>query len=216
MGILLLNNVGGLPICKGIVVKGNICSGNALVGIQVAASNVIVEGNICYSNNCETSDIPPRKAGILVQGVPGVSIDGVLLIGNRCFDDQGTQTQQYGIALSQQNAMVSQVLIAENDLRGNGTDSIGALDAQSFQLHHNIGYNPVGLDLIDVGPVSPFTYVNDDGVSEAIYITGGAVSDITKNNESIFASSPATILLDPGDSLTVTHADPPRILKDRT
>jgi len=215
MGILLLNNVAGAPISKGIVVKGNICKGNALAGIQVAASNVIVEGNICYSNNCDSSDIATRKSGILVQGVPDVSVDGVLIIGNRCFDDQDVQTQQYGISLSQQNDVVSQVLISNNDLRGNGMDSIGALDAQSFRLHSNTGYNPLGLDLINVGPVSPFTYVNDDGVSEAIYITGGAVSDISKNNESIFASSPATILLDPSDTLTITHTDPPRVLKDR-
>ncbi len=215
MGILLLNNVAGAPISKGIVVKGNICNGNALAGIQVAASNVIVEGNICYSNNRDSTDVPNRRAGILVQGVPDVSVDGVLIIGNRCFDDQDVQTQQFGISLSQQTEIVSQVLISNNDLRGNGVDSIGALDAQSFRLHSNIGYNPLGLDLINVGPVSPFTYVNNDGVSEAIYITGGAVSDISKNNESIFASSPATILLDPGDTLTVTHSDPPRILKDR-
>src|SRR6266571_6908086 len=215
MGILLLNNVAGAPISKGIVVKGNICKGNALAGIQVAASNVIVEGNICYSNNCDSSDIATRKSGILVQGVPDVSVDGVLIIGNRCFDDQDVQTQQFGISLSQQTEIVSQVLISNNDLRGNGVDSIGALDAQSFRLHSNTGYNPLGLDLINVGPVSPFTYVNDDGVSEAIYITGGAVSNISKNNESIFASSPATILLDPGDSLSFTIGHPPRIVKDR-
>jgi len=215
MGIFLLNAAAGAPISKGMVIKGNICNSNALAGIHVAASNVIVEGNICYNNNRDSSDTPTRKAGILVQGVPDVSVDGVLIIGNRCFDDQDIQTQQYGISLSQQNDIVSQVLMANNDLRGNGTDSVGALDARSFRLHSNIGYNPLGLDLINVGPVSPFTYVNDDGVSEAIYITGGTVSNISKNNESIFASSPATILLDPGDSLTVTHADPPRIVKDR-
>jgi len=215
LGILLLNAVAGAPISKGIVVKGNICSANALAGIGIAASNVIVQGNICYNNNRDSTDIPSRKAGILVQGVPDASVDGVLIIGNRCFDDQEQQTQEYGISLSQQDDVISQILISDNDLRGNGTDSIGLLDARSFRLHNNAGYNPLGLESISVGSLSPFTYVNNDGVSEAIYVTGGVVSDISKNNQSIFASSPATVWLAPGDSLTVTHSDSPKILKDR-
>ena len=118
------------------------------------------------------------------------------------------------MSVSQMANQIINVLITNNDLRGNGVGGIGELDCSSHRVTGNLGYNPRGLAPIAVGD-SPFTYDNRDGVPEAVYITGGSVSEISKNGTILFTSAPATVWLDPDESVTVTHMEPPQMLKDR-
>ncbi len=106
------------------------------------------------------------------------------------------------------------VSLIGGDQTGMALDAVIRTPPSILKIQEVKGYNPKGVAAITVGD-SPFTYVNNDGVSEAIYITGGIVSEISKNNHRIFSSAPATVWLEPGDSLTVVHADRPNILKDR-
>ena len=202
------------PSLRTLIIRGNICKGNALFGISVSASEAIIEGNICYNNNQDCFAPQTLRAGILVLSGQSPMISNVSIIGNRCFDDQPTPTQDYGVSVSQMSNQISHVLIANNDLRGNRAGGIGELDCSSPRVTGNLGYNPQGLAAIAVSE-SPFTYVNKDAVPEAVYVEGGAVSEILKGGVAIFTSTPATVWLEPDESLTVVHSDPPRMMKDR-
>ncbi len=213
-GILVDTSTAVGPPLQTLIIKGNICKGNALPGISLSSSQTIVEGNICYDNNQDCALSPTKRAGILVQTGQSPLISNVSVIGNRCFDDQSTPTQNYGVSVSQTPNVMIEILVSNNDLRGNGVGGIGELDCSQFRVTGNLGYNPQGVAPILVGD-SPFTYTNRDGVPEAVYIAGGTVSEISKGGTVLFTSSPATIWLDPDESVTVTHLDPPHILKDR-
>jgi hypothetical protein len=84
-----------------------------------------------------------------------------------------------------------------------------------------VGYTPQGIASIVVG-ASPFTYTNNDGVSEAIYTTPastGTVSQISKNSVNKLNANLAgvdTTWLEPGEAMIVTWATAaPTMLKDR-
>jgi parallel beta-helix repeat protein len=213
-GILVdTSTTNGAPL-RTLIIKGNICKGNALPGISVSASETIVEGNICYNNNKDCALPQTRRAGILVLTGQSPMISHVSVIGNRCFDDQSPPSQIYGISISQAPNLLTDVLVANNDLRDNGTGAIGELDCSQCRVTGNLGYNPQGIAQITVGG-SPFTYTNRDGVPEAVYVAGGSVSEISKGGAVLFTAGPATIWLDPDESVTITHLDPPQMLKDR-
>src|SRR2546427_2919136 len=89
------------PSLRTLIIRGNICKGNALFGISVSASEAIIEGNICYNNNQDCFAPPTLRAGILVLSGQSPIISNVSIIGNRCFDDQPTPTQDYGVSVSQ-------------------------------------------------------------------------------------------------------------------
>ena len=213
-GVLVASSAPWGPQLKTLIVKGNICKGNALSGISVSSSETVIEGNICYNNNQDTAAAPTQRAGIIVQPAGYPLISNISINGNRCFDNQPVPTQNYGLSISQMSNQIADVLIANNDLRGNGVAAIGELDCSRSKVIGNLGYNPQGLAPIQVG-ASPFTYTNSDGVPEAVYITGGSVSQISKNDTPVFTSAPATIWLEPDESVTVVHSDPPQMMKDR-
>jgi len=212
---ILVDSIAPLgPTLRTLIIKGNICRDSDLAGISVSASETIIEGNICY-NNHQASGVPTtRKAGIIVQGGAYPNSSDISIIGNRCFDDQSTPTQNFGISVAQMASQITNVIIANNDLRGNGEGGIGELDCSSIRVTGNLGYNPQGLEQVTVGD-SPFSYTNRDGVPEAVYITGGTVSEISKGGILIFTSTPATVWLEPDESLTIVHLDSPRVLKDK-
>jgi len=212
-GILVDTSTAYGPPLRTLIIRGNICKGNALFGISVAASQTVVEGNICYNNHQYSFAPSTRKAGIIVSTGQAPEISNVSIIGNRCFDDQSVPTQEYGVSISQDSNRITGVLMSNNDLRGNGVGAIGELACSLSRVTGNLGYNPQGLAPIAVGE-SPFTYTNQDGYLQAVYIVGGNVSDISKEGRTIFNTTPATIWLDPDESVSITHLDPPRILKD--
>ncbi|SRR6266550_481576 len=77
-----------------------------------------------------------------------------------------------------------------------------------------IGFNPQGAMAVTVPPVGTLTYVNDDGVYEALYIRG-SVTGITKNGITLFTSTPATVDLAPRESVTITWPGAvPTVVKD--
>ena len=79
------------------------------------------------------------------------------------------------------------------------------------------GLNGLGVAAITV-TASPFTYTNNDGVPEAVYITnvgGGTVSDISKNSISISPTAPFTVWLEPGEAVVVTYTGTIGMNKDR-
>ena len=78
---------------------------------------------------------------------------------------------------------------------------------------NNSGYNPQGDASITVG-ASPFTYTNNDGVDELIYITGGTISALTSNGEAVGVGSTA-LFTPPGSAVVVTYSAAPSMRKYR-
>ncbi len=202
------------PPLRTLIIKGNICKGNALFGISVAASHSVIEGNICYNNHQSSRVLSTLKAGIVVLAGEALMLSNISIIGNRCFDDQSVPTQEYGISVSQLANQINNVLISNNNLQGNGSGAIGELACSSVRVTGNLGYNPRGIAPIIVGG-SPFTYTNRDGVPEVVYLTGGTVTEISKDGTVIFTSTPATVWLGPDESVIVSHQDPPQMLIDK-
>lgn len=80
-------------------------------------------------------------------------------------------------------------------------------------IEGNIGWNPVGISTIAVG-ASPFTY-KAGHQPEVVYITGGTVSSINRGGAvAAFTSSPASIPLPPGGTVTVAYSALPTMNKD--
>jgi parallel beta-helix repeat protein len=83
-------------------VSGNVCLRNDVAGIDfgdtgsLTARQITVTGNTCMNNgqNRNADRTNAGRAGIRV--LNGVDL---AFVGNRCGDDQGTKTQQYGISL---------------------------------------------------------------------------------------------------------------------
>src|SRR6266566_333968 len=189
-----------------LVIEGNLCYGNGENGIYLkAVDNFVVMGNACFNNDTSSTE----KDGIRLEG----AWDGIVM-GNRCYDDQAAKMQAHGLGIV---AGATNVLVAMNDLSGNGMGAIGNanLFAGTSRLYENKGFNPLGVSRVTIGP-SPWTYTNNDFVREAVYVRGGTVTDITKDGlAGIFAGSNVTVWLEPGESFTLAYSSAPIVSKDR-
>jgi len=98
------------------VVMGNLIEECGEYGIGVwNVGNVVVIGNVV--RNCGKAG--RYKYGILLHASSGYTLSNVIVVGNRCYDDQDAKTQDYGIAV-QGPGTVTHVLVAYNDVEGNG------------------------------------------------------------------------------------------------
>ena len=90
----------------------------------------------------------------------------------------------------------------------------GTVSASATSTYrNNTGYNPQGDAAITVG-ASPFTYTNNDGVDELVYVTGGTISALTSNGETVAVGSTA-LFTPPGNSVVVTYSAAPTMRKFR-
>lgn len=97
---------------------------NANSGIQVDVSDVVVADNVCYNNGHAGTG----RAGIWINGGEDCSVSG-----NRCYDDQGTQTQNHGIRQDgDYNVYIG------NTLRGNADGAFGGSVGTNSSTANNI------------------------------------------------------------------------------
>lgn len=101
----------------GNTIRGN--GGSGIIAINstkhgVIANNVISNNGI----NADALDLGLSKSGIAIKNDAGSGnpCEDILISGNRCYDDQGTPTQEYGIDIRGNTDFVT---IMGNDLRGN-------------------------------------------------------------------------------------------------
>ena len=111
-------------------------NGRTGIGIGGSASlpNLMVTGNRVYNNG---------KAGTvgLDRGIHlAISADGAIIAGNRCFDDQTTKTQQYGVAIS--SGTWTNSVMEGNNLIGNATTGAILTGATTTGLvrRNNLGH----------------------------------------------------------------------------
>ena len=211
VGFKARNNGLGASSTHGIII--NDCAGVDVVGCKslesyqdglfvTGSDRVAITGGSFY-NNGQTA---ANSVGVTFSNTTNSSFTG-----GKCFDTQGTPTQDYGfyeVGTSNNN------FINGCDLNGNSTSAIRGLVGSSTVVKNCNGYNPLGVASITVG-ASPYTYTNSDGVSEAVYIDAGTVSSIAKNSNTIFTSTGKTVWLEPGESVVVTYTVLPTMMKDR-
>jgi hypothetical protein len=92
-------------------------------GIQVVfhAGNEVLENAI---SNCGQQGA--GQAGIWVQLWDAAQVnDGTIIRGNRCYDDQAAKTQEYGVLLDAPAGTIRNIIVRQNDLRGNALGAIG-------------------------------------------------------------------------------------------
>jgi hypothetical protein len=154
-------------------IKNNVVYLNTKTGIFAHAysattvKDIQITGNLCYNNG--TGGTPAYEDGIRVWGELG-TVTGVLIALNRCFDNQETPTQQYGITLKD---LTTEALVVDNDVRGNAT--AGVLDARStpsdtsVTYSGNKGYNPQKLHAQgDVTGATTFDRANGDIITATL------------------------------------------------
>ncbi len=133
-------------------ITANLCDNSSGAGIClcVGASSqthgVTIIGNIVKNGSRASSG---AKAGIEAFIAPGGagSLSGVVISGNRAYDDQGSPTQGWGIglAVAGQTTGYSDITIKGNDVRGNKT--AGMFNGTSGATGMLIVENPGGISL---------------------------------------------------------------------
>jgi hypothetical protein len=192
-----------------ITISDSLSLQNNQHGIVVTGgTGVSLDGNTCSNNSQQASG---TYSGIFI----GKNVTGLRVVNN-CSGDfifPPKNKQKYGIAID--SVGTDALVVTGNELRDN---MAGGLDYSSTGTHNiitrNVGVPPIGVSAIGV-TASPFTYANNDGVPEAVYIAGGTVSAVSKNNITIFRASPCTVYLEPNEAVTVTYSVPPAMNKDR-
>jgi len=116
-----------------------------------ACKNVQIVNNVSKNNGVSAA---LKSYGINVGPNYGGTIQNITVRGNRCFDDQGTQTQDYGIIIgSGGNPGPNDSIIEDNDCRGNATGGItGPLGtATGVFLRRNVPNDGITRNITAVG-----------------------------------------------------------------
>lgn len=105
--------------CRKLVIANNIAAYCNTVGINVWQTNeTTVVGNLVYNNhqdyNGKLSKEP--RGGIRTYARVNFKTENVVMVGNRCWDDQATRTQDYGIFLHARSRGID---VGTNMLAGN-------------------------------------------------------------------------------------------------
>jgi parallel beta-helix repeat protein len=107
---------------KDCSVVGNVVSNAGWDGINFwVVTDSLIQGNIVKNSARLLAD----RTGI---GIESTST-GIVIAGNRCYDDQGTKTQAYGIKSSTTSDYLT---VTGNDLRGNLTGAMSLVGANNL------------------------------------------------------------------------------------
>jgi hypothetical protein len=129
-----------------ITVNGGVCSGNYGAGLMIlnGCKQITVNGGI-YKNNGKHADAPAAtegRDGITIKD-NGTACTDITITGARCYDDQGSPTQDYGISIQ---GAADFVTIEGNVLRGNQTGPLR--NASTAGTVVRIGSGNIGLNYL--------------------------------------------------------------------
>jgi len=194
-----------------VMIDGNSISANGQAGISMtntgSGGNInytTINGNQIYDNG-NTTATDAQKSGIYIN----TTMTGLMMSGNYIYDS-GAAKQKYGMTID--TVTVSDAFITTNHISGNTTSAINLVSTGAIagSVTNNKGYQ-LGASTITVG-ASPYTYTA--GVTpEAVYVSGGTVSGITKNGVTMPTSG--TFYLNPNEAIVVTYSVAPTMVKDQ-
>ncbi len=199
-GISIVSNASA--VFDTILIEGNNVSLSGTAGLSMTGAggfkDVSIKNNQ-FQNNALTTVTASLKAGISITS----PITRLRMVGNDCFDNQGVQTQAFGLIVD--TVAVTGANIQANDFSNNLTGTISMTSGGTIagQLINNKGYNPVGTTSPAAG-ASPWTFTN--GTSPATLYLSGTITSVTKNGTAI----PGLVALGsvacaPNDTVVVTY-----------
>jgi hypothetical protein len=123
IGNHIFGAVGNQGYCIGpggsdFLIADNFCTGAGAGGIGVNSGGSGSKGTVIENNVVKNSGQLTAHGGIELNNSGG-TMTGVIIKGNKTYDDQGTPTQTYGIATVGAVTGYSNVTIEGNDVRGN-------------------------------------------------------------------------------------------------
>lgn len=196
------------------IVMGNTIRQSGSYGIRILGGS---DNNISNNIVINPGTVATKAQCIRIDNATSAITNNNIINSNRCIEDQDANSWSTGKTTSNIITVTATDNPTNNRITNNVLDA-GASAARiansgttSF-IKDNSGYNPVGASAVSVG-ASPYTYTAGAS-AEALYITGGTVSAIVKNAVTVFTSTPATIFLEPNESLTVTYSSAPTMNKD--
>ena len=119
----------------------------------------------------------------------------------------GSLAFDYGIYLTPGSYAGPYPLITNNKFIGN-TTPIADAPQPGVIIKNNPGYNPVGWIASPSVPTSASAYTNNYGVTCRVFVSGGTVSAIAINGV-VTGLTSGQIILDPGETITLTYSSSP-------
>jgi parallel beta-helix repeat protein len=197
------SNPDGIYAADDCTITGNIIQNSGRSGVRVDGSTrVVVAGNAISGSGAISTgrEINVRNAATYVT------------VANNTLGGGGANLD---VGILVEGAGTDYVSVTDNTVGGYATPiSKAGTAGHNVRISGNLGFNPQGAAAISM-TASPFTYTNTDGVSEAVYIRGGTISDVSKNSRTIFTATGCTVWLEPNESVVVTYSSAPTIEKDR-
>lgn len=202
----------------GMKISDNILLQNKLSGLRIyygGATNTaelvqsVITDNMALNNG--TAKVSEDYDGIRIE-LPCVD---VTLDDNRCFDRQGSKTQEHGITCTSTFTGGS---VRNNDLRGNaltnGTVFKTTPASATTALSGNLGWVHPAPATVTV-TASPFTYKAAE-CPETLYIYGGKPTKINLNGVRITAENTTNLIvpLQSGDEVEIAYTEVP-VVKNR-
>jgi parallel beta-helix repeat protein len=156
-------------------VANNISSGNGGSGILIHKSpDNVINSNICYNNGQQSTTADGIK---FTDSLSIYSLRNVV-IGNKCFDDQATKTQRYGINLT---SGTDYLVIIGNDVQNNKTGNLNVVGTNN-KIMNNIG----DTTNTDIGVVIAAALGADDNyVTDAEKVIIGNTSGINTGDRTL-------------------------------
>ena len=123
LGATVYGNADGIRLVgsQNVVITGATCSGNGGAGIGIfnSSAHITINGGHRRNNGRAGGTV----AAGTVEGRDGITIYGnttaasdILVTGGQCWDDQATETQQYGVRI---RGLADYIVITGNNLRDN-------------------------------------------------------------------------------------------------
>lgn len=130
-GVICRNNTGDVAAdgirlvgIDRVIINGALCSGNDGSGILVrnGCNNIQINNPICRNNgqNATARAGTTGRDGVTVKN-DGTANTNILINNPRCYDDQGSPTQDYGVAIENSS---DNITLQGGDLSGNETASL--------------------------------------------------------------------------------------------
>jgi parallel beta-helix repeat protein len=198
-----------LYLAEDCTIDNNRVSGCEESGIVLLGSiNNLISNNIV--KNCDQISASGNKGGITLRASGGTGASNNTIIGNRCYDDQGSKTQTYGIKIVDATCIDNE--ISGNNLDGNLTGKIsdaGVANRIDTPLSEYVKtLDNTGTPSVEGGHyflTSGTTGITDfdDGVAYQVIVVIFGHSTSVADTPNIFLNGSSAQLFADGDSLTL-------------
>ena len=197
----------GFTATQGITFIGclfaNCAQNGCLVQVNAVGTNFI---GCIFAGNSESSSGVYSGLNIAAN-TENFSVIGCISKGNYLGF---SATQLYGILINVGTS--NNFVITGNDVTGNGSAGISDGSSGTIKvIHSNIGYNSPGSAYVITVGSSPFTYTNNSGTPQLVYVANGTVSSITLFGATVYTSTNVAFVLPTNQSTIVTYSSLPNM-----